>query len=53
MRVFNVDGDLDAIVNVQDAGHRVYTGGSVPVQFQTLEGCGALVVWTGGRRASR
>ncbi len=55
MRVFNVDGDLDAIVNVQDVrAIEVYTrGGSVPVQFQTLEGCGALVVWTGGRRASR
>ena len=55
MRVFNDDGNLDAIVNVQDVrAVEVYSrGGSAPVEFQTLEGCGALVVWTGGRRPSR
>ncbi|MFN8666929.1 MAG: carboxypeptidase regulatory-like domain-containing protein [Gemmatimonadaceae bacterium] len=52
MRVMNIDGDLDAFVNVQDIrAMEVYPrGGSVPVEFQTLEGCGSLVIWTGGRR---
>ena len=52
VRVFNNDGDLDAFVNVQDIrAMEVYPrGGSVPVEFQTLEGCGSLVIWTGGRR---
>ncbi|MCC6927716.1 MAG: carboxypeptidase regulatory-like domain-containing protein [Gemmatimonadaceae bacterium] len=53
MRVMNIDGDIDSFVNVQDIrAMEVYPrGGSVPVQFQTLEGCGSLVIWTGGRRA--
>lgn len=52
MRVMNMDGDLDAFVNVQDIkAMEVYPrGGTVPVQFQTLEGCGSLVIWTGARR---
>ncbi|MEP7381601.1 MAG: carboxypeptidase regulatory-like domain-containing protein [Gemmatimonadota bacterium] len=54
-RVFNNDGDLDALVNVQDLrAMEVYThGSSVPAQFQNLDGCGSLVLWTGGRRPSR
>lgn len=29
----------------------VYSRGSnTPIEFQTLDGCGAIVVWTGGRR---
>jgi hypothetical protein len=53
MRVSNIDGDLEAIVNVQDVkAVEVYTRASnIPVQFQSLEGCGSLVIWTGGRRA--
>jgi hypothetical protein len=52
MKVMNVDGDIDAFVNVQEIrAMEVYPrGGSVPVQFQTLDGCGSLVIWTGGRR---
>lgn len=52
MRVSNIDGDLEAIVNVQDVrAVEVYTRGSnVPAQFQTLAGCGSMVIWTGGRR---
>lgn len=55
MRVFNNDGDLDAIVNVQDVrAMEVYTrGSSVPIEFQNLDGCGSLVLWTGGRRPSQ
>ncbi len=54
-RVFNNDGDLDALVNVQDVrAMEVYTrGSSVPAQFQNLDGCGSLVLWTGGRRPSQ
>jgi Carboxypeptidase regulatory-like domain/TonB-dependent Receptor Plug Domain len=51
VQVFNDDGDLDALVNVQDIqAVEVYTrGGSMPAQFQTLRGCGSIVIWTGGR----
>ena len=54
-RVFNSGGDLDAIVNVQDVrAIEVYTrGSSVPIEFSNLDGCGSLVVWTGGRRPSQ
>jgi len=52
MRVTNIDGNLDAVVSAQDVrAVEVYTRASnVPAQFQTLEGCGSLVIWTGGRR---
>lgn len=55
VRVFNNDGDLDAIVNVMDVrAMEVYTRGStVPIQFQNMDGCGSIVIWTGGRRPSR
>lgn len=55
VRVFNNDGDLDAFVNVQDIrAMEVYTrGSSVPAQFQNMDGCGSIVIWTGGRRPSR
>lgn len=52
MKVMNMDGDIDSYVNVQEIrALEVYPrGSSVPVQFQTLDGCGSLVIWTGGRR---
>lgn len=52
MKVMNMDGDIDSYVNVQEIrALEVYSrGSSVPVQFQTLDGCGSLVIWTGGRR---
>lgn len=52
MRVFNSDGVIDQIVNPQDVrAVEIYTRASnIPPQFNTLEGCGAIVVWTGGRR---
>jgi len=53
-RVTSDDGNLDAFVNVQDIrAMEVYTrGSSVPAEFQTLQGCGSIVVWTGSRRAT-
>lgn len=53
MRIINTQGDLDAFVNAQDIrALEVYTRASnVPPQFLTMEGCGSLVIWTGGRRA--
>jgi hypothetical protein len=51
IQVMNDDGNLDALVNVQDIqAVEVYSrGGSMPAQFQTLLGCGSIVIWTGGR----
>ncbi len=51
VQVFNDDGNLDALVNVQDIkAVEVYSRtGSLPAQFQTLRGCGSIVIWTGGR----
>lgn len=51
MRVMNLDGDLDAIVNVSSIRLiEVYPrAGMVPVQFQAFEGCGSVVIWTGTR----
>jgi hypothetical protein len=52
MRVFNESGDLETIVGAHDIrALEVYSrGSSVPVQFQTLSGCGSIVIWTGSRR---
>ncbi len=52
-RASELDGTgLDALVNVQDLiAVEAYTRtGSLPPQFQTLEGCGALAIWTRTRR---
>ena len=49
----NEDGDLDAIVNARDVrAVEVYARtASVPLQFQTRNGCGSVVIWTGARSA--
>lgn len=49
----NEDGDLDAIVNARDVrAVEIYARtASVPLQFQTRNGCGSLVIWTGARSA--
>jgi len=46
------DGNLDQIVNPQDVrAVEVYTRtSSVPIQFQSQNGCGSIVIWTGARR---
>ena len=46
------DGILDAIVNPQEVrGVEIYSHvSSVPIQFQSLNGCGSIVLWTGARR---
>ena len=51
MKVMNLDGDIDAIVNVSSVRLvEVYPrAGMVPVQFQAFEGCGSVVIWTGTR----
>lgn len=51
MRVMNIDGDLDAVVNVSSIRFvEVYPrAGMVPAQFQAFEGCGSVVIWTGPR----
>jgi hypothetical protein len=50
-RVDNVNGDIDACVNVQDIrAMEIYPRlVGVPVQYQSLNGCGSLLVWTGSR----
>ena len=49
----NEDGDLDAIVNARDVrAVEIYARiASVPLQFQTRNGCGSVVIWTGARSA--
>jgi hypothetical protein len=51
MRVMNIDGDLDAVVNVSSIRFvEVYPrAGMAPAQFQAFEGCGSVVIWTGTR----
>lgn len=53
MRVMNLDGDLDAVVNVSAIRLvEVYPrAGIAPSQFQAFEGCGSVVIWTGSRMA--
>ena len=51
LSVFTTDGVLDAIVNPQEVrGVEIYShGSSVPIQFQSRNGCGSIVLWTGAR----
>lgn len=51
VQVVSDDGDLESLVNVQDVkAIEIYVRtGSMPAQFQTLNGCGSIVIWTGGR----
>jgi len=51
-KVFNDDGNLESVVDPQDIrAMEVYTRtSSMPIQFQTQNGCGAIVIWTGARR---
>lgn len=54
-RASELDGTgLDALVNVQDLeAVEAYTRtGSMPAQFQTLDGCGALAIWTKAKRGT-
>ncbi len=50
-RTSNDDATLDAMVNPQDVrAIEVYSRASnLPAEFQTMNGCGAIVVWTGAR----
>lgn len=50
-RVDNVNGDLDAFVSVQDIrAMEIYPRlVSAPAQYQSLYGCGSLLIWTGAR----
>ena len=52
LTVHTTDGVLDAIVNpLEVRGVEIYShGSSVPIQFQSLNGCGSIVLWTGARR---
>ena len=52
-RVMSDDGMIDNLVNPQDVkAVEIYTRtGSMPIQFQSLNGCGSIVIWTGARRA--
>jgi hypothetical protein len=49
------DGNLDAIVNSQEVmAVEVYSRtSSVPPQFDSRNGCGSIVVWTGARKPRR
>ena len=52
-RVINPDGVLDQFVNPQSVrAVEMYTRtGSIPSEFQTQNGCGSIVIWTGARAA--
>ena len=47
------DGILDSFVNPQDVrAIEIYSRvASVPLQFQSRNGCGSIVLWTGARRS--
>ena len=49
------DGNLDGILNPQEVvGVEVYARtASVPPQFDSRNGCGSIVIWTGVRKARR
>ncbi len=55
MNVQVPDGNLDAIVNSQEVrAVEVYSRtSSVPAEFQSRNGCGSIVVWTGPRASRR
>lgn len=46
------NGIIDDVVNQTEVrAMEVYTGtGSTPIEFQTRNGCGSIVIWTGARR---
>jgi hypothetical protein len=46
------DVDIESFINVQDVRSlEVYTrAGQIPAQYQTLVGCGSIVITTGARR---
>ncbi len=52
MQVTDTDGNLDSFVSMSDVrGVEVYTRTTeIPAEFQTTRSCGAIVVWTGGKR---
>ena len=52
-RTSSDDGVLDNVVNPQDVrAVEIYTRtGSMPPQFQSMSGCGSIVIWTGARRS--
>ncbi|WP_169307609.1 carboxypeptidase-like regulatory domain-containing protein [Gemmatimonas aurantiaca] len=52
VNTMSTDGVIDNVVNQSDVrAIEVYTGtGSIPIEFQTRNGCGSVVIWTGGRR---
>jgi hypothetical protein len=53
MRMLNMDGaGIESFVSAHDVrGVEVYTrSGGMPAEFQTMDGCGAIVIWTGARR---
>lgn len=51
-RTSSDDATLDAIVSPQEVrAIEVYSrAANLPAEFQTMNGCGAIVVWTGARR---
>ena len=54
MRMASIDGiGFESFVSPHDVrAVEVYTrGSSMPGEFSTFDGCGAIVIWTGGRRA--
>jgi hypothetical protein len=55
MNIAIPDGNLDAILNPQEViGVEVYSRtASVPPQFDSRNGCGSLVIWTGARKSNR
>lgn len=54
LAVPTTDGILDTFVNPRDVrAVEIYSRvASVPIQFQTRNGCGSIVLWTGARRTS-
>ncbi|MEO6446428.1 MAG: carboxypeptidase regulatory-like domain-containing protein [Gemmatimonadaceae bacterium] len=55
MRVMNIEGDLDQFINASDVrALEVYShASSIPAEYQTMNGCGAIVIWSGARRGGR
>lgn len=49
------DGIIDNLVQPQDIrGVEVYSRlGSTPIEYQSRNGCGSIVIWTGARRPDR